>query len=67
MFVAFWNDFAAVRKAHRVGADAPPIPAPLASPPTPSIQAAWLFAAFSCFVLTLAASFGAATYARRSP
>jgi hypothetical protein len=60
-FVAFWNDLAFVR---RKGAIVPTIPMPV--PASWSEKTAWLFAAFSCFALALAASFAVAQPQYRS-
>lgn len=58
-FVAFWNDLAAARARGHVE----PEPIPPSKPARNTTV--WVFAALSCFVLMLAASFGAARAARR--
>lgn len=58
-FVAFWNDLACVQAGHGIA------PAPAPSGPEIATTATWLFAAFSCFVLAVAASLAASMFVRR--
>jgi hypothetical protein len=58
-FIAFWNDLACVRTGRCALAKVPQEKTDL------SKTAAWLFAAFSCFILAIAASFAASFFVRR--